>query len=366
MTAARGGRVVFASGSCFSPLMPDRRTALLSLAAAAVAVPAIVGAKPRTRPQAAPKPPRLRAGDVVGLIAPASYVESAERLARIEETVRSMGLVPRLAPNLMQRDGYLAGPDRERAAAVNAMYADPQVRALWSVGGGWGCQRILPLLDYGLIAAHPKLLIGSSDVTALHLALAARTRCPTIHGPNAAHSWGEGPRASFRALVFDGGAPTAANPPNPDPLLPNPWPIRTLRPGKARGRLLGGNLSVLTALVGTPWLPSFAGAILFLEDTNEAEYRIDRMLVQLAQAGVLRQVAGVVFGQCTNCRNPAPGYAGFTIDQVIAQHLTPLGVPAFQGAQIGHIAAQISLPVGAPVEIDADAGTIRVLAPVVA
>jgi muramoyltetrapeptide carboxypeptidase len=246
------------------------------------------------------------------------------------------------------------------------MYADPEVRALWAVAGGWGCQRILPYLDFAAIDAHPKLLIGSSDITALHLALAARTHCPTIHGPNTAHSWGEGPRASFRALVFEAGTPTALNPPNPDPLIPDPWPIRTLHPGKARGRLLGGNLSVLTALVGTPWLPSFVGAILFLEDTNEAEYRIDRMLVQLAQAGILKRVAGVIFGQCTNCRNPVPGYTGFTVDQVIEQHLAPLGVPVFQGAQIGHIAAQISLPVGAQVEIDADVGSIRVLAPVVA
>lgn len=314
---------------------------------------------------------------MIGLVAPASYVTDAAGLDWITTTVRSMGLVPKLAPNLMHRDGYLAGPDRERAASITAMFADPEVRAIMAVHGGWGCQRILPYLDFPLIDAHPKLLIGSSDITALHLALAARTHCPSIHGPNAAHSWGEGPRASFRALVFDGAAPTIRNPPAtlnplaldplaPDPLVPNPWPIRTFRPGIARGRLLGGNLSVLTALVGTPYLPSFAGAILFLEDANEAEYRIDRMLTQLAQSGILGQVAGVVFGQCTNCTNPVAGYIGFTIDQVLEQYLTPLGVPAFQGAQIGHIAAQISLPVGAPVEIDAALGTIRVLAPVVA
>ena len=302
---------------------------------------------------------------MIGLVAPASYVEDPARLDRMIGTVRSLGLVPKLAPNLLHRDGYFAGPDRERAASINAMFADGEVRALLAVAGGWGCQRILPYLDFASIAAHPKLLIGSSDITALHLALAARTRCPSVHGPNAAHSWGEGPRASFRALVFDGAAPTMVNPPNPDPLAPDPWPIRTLSPGTARGRLLGGNLSVIVSLVGTHWLPDFSGAVLFLEDTNEAEYRIDRMLTQLAQAGILRRVAGVVFGQCTNCRNPVPGYAGFTLDQVLDQHLGKLDVPVFQGAQIGHIAAQISLPVGAPVEIDAGRGSIRVLAPVV-
>jgi muramoyltetrapeptide carboxypeptidase len=347
--------------------MLDRRTMMRGLAAALAATSPLAAASRTGRRRTYRKPPRLREGDVIGLVAPASYVTDPASLEWITNTVRSMGLVPKLAPNLMHRDGYLAGPDRERAASLNMMFADPEVMAIMAVHGGWGCQRILPYLDFTLIDAHPKLLIGSSDITALHLALAARTHCPSIHGPNAAHSWGEGPRASFRALVFDGGAPTIRNPPaEPDPLVPNPWPIRTFRPGRARGRLLGGNLSVLTAMVGTPYLPSFAGAILFLEDTNEAEYRIDRMLTQLAQSGILRQVAGVVFGQCTNCRNPVAGYTGFTIEQVLEQHLAPLGVPAFQGAQIGHIAAQISLPVGVPVEIDAARGTIDVLSPVVA
>jgi muramoyltetrapeptide carboxypeptidase len=181
----------------------DRRTALAGLAAA-TALP--------TGPNAAQarlhKPPRLREGDTVGLIAPASYLADISVLERIEATIRSFGLVPKRAPNLLVRDGYFAGPDRTRAAAVNAMYADSEVRALFSVHGGWGCQRILPFLDYRAIDANPKLLIGSSDVTALHLALAARTRCPTIHGPNAAHSWGPYPRECFRRLVFDAEAPT--------------------------------------------------------------------------------------------------------------------------------------------------------------
>lgn len=337
----------------------DRRTALAGLVAA-TALSADSGgtATPGLR-----RPSRLREGDTVGLIAPASYLADAATLERIEANVRSFGLVPKRAPNLLARDGYFAGPDRERAAAVNAMYADPQVRALFSVNGGWGCQRILPFLDYRTINANPKLLIGSSDVTALHLALAAKTRCPTIHGPNAAHSWGPYPREAFRRLVFDAEAPTYGPLPATD--AGGMPATRTFRPGRARGRLLGGNLSVLSAMVGTGYLPDFRGAILFLEDTNEAEYRIDRLLTQLGQGGVLGAVAGVVFGQCTNCRNPIPGYAGFTIDQVLDQHLTGLGVPAYQGALIGHIAQHISVPEGAMVEIDAAAGTLRILEPVV-
>jgi muramoyltetrapeptide carboxypeptidase len=134
-----------------------------------------------------------------------------------------------------------------------------------------------------------------------------------------------------------------------------------LRGGKAQGPLLGGNLTVLTALMGTPYLPDFTGAILFIEDVDEAEYRIDRMLTQLALAGVLGKVAGVVFGQCTDCRARGASYGGFTLSQVLEQHLAPLGVPAFQGALIGHVPNQFSIPVGVRGEIDADAGTIRIL-----
>lgn len=339
----------------------DRRTALAGLVAATALGSDSGGiAAPRLQ-----RPARLREGDTVGLIAPASYVADLAVLERIEANIRSFGLVPKRPANILARDGYFAGPDRERAAAVNDMYADPEVRALFSVNGGWGCQRILPFLDYRAIAANPKLLIGSSDVTSLHMALAARTRCPTIHGPNAAHSWGPFPRECLRRLVFDGEAPTYGAPPADLAVAAPPMAIRTIRPGRARGRLLGGNLSVLSAMVGTGYLPDFRGAILFLEDTNEAEYRIDRLLTQLDQAGILKAVAGVVFGQCTNCRNPVPGYAGYSLDQVLYQHFAGLGVPAYQGAPIGHIAQHVSVPEGALAEIDAAAGTLRVVEPVV-
>ena len=161
--------------------------------------------------------------------------------------------------------------------------------------------------------------------------------------------------------------PLYANPSGTDDrLAQRAWRTRAIRGGQASGRLLGGNLTVLSALVGSPYLPDFDGAILFIEDTDEAEYRIDRMLTQLALAGILRRVAGVIFGQCTDCRASGPSYGGFTISEVLQQHLAPLGVPAFQGAFFGHIANQFSLPVGARATIDADAGTIQLLEPAVA
>ena len=344
--------------------MLDRRTMLQVAVAAALLAPAAAAAVPIA---ARRKPPRLRPGDTVGLVEPAYFTSDAFDLAQIQATIRAMGLVPKPAANLLSRHGYLAGTDEERARALNMMFADRTVRAIFAVRGGWGSARILPHLDFNLIRANPKLLIGFSDITALHLALAARTDCPTIHGPNASSAWGALSWDSFRRLVFEAETPTWRNPDATADRLVQREAIRTFRAGRASGPLLGGNLTVLSSLVGTPYLPSFDGAILFIEDTDEAQYRIDRMLTQLALAGILGRVAGVVFGQCTDCiaRNSS-SIGGFTLSEVLAHHLAPLGVPAFQGSLFGHIENQFSLPVGVRAEIDAEAGTIRMLEPVVA
>lgn len=343
--------------------MLDRRALIAAFGASLVAAKA----PPAARPSAPIRPPRLRPGDTVGLVEPAGFTDDAFDLDLVKETIVAMGLKPKGAPHLAQRYGYLAGEDRARAADLNAMYADPEVRAVFAVRGGWGCARILPYLDFDLIRAHPKLLVGFSDITALHLAFAARAGFTTIHGPNAASSWGRLSWDAFRAVAFDAQTPTFRNPPGTeDRLVQRAGRIRTFRPGKATGRLLGGNLTVLCGLMGTPWLPDFTGAILFIEETNEAEYRIDRMLTQLALAGVLGKLAGVVFGQCTSCTARDASFGGFTLSEVLQQHLAPLGIPAFQGALFGHVANQFSLPEGVRAEIDADEGTIRLLEPAVA
>ncbi|MFZ2995350.1 S66 peptidase family protein [Sphingobium sp.] len=343
-----------------------RRTLIAGFGAGLAAWP-LAARTPVMPSTALVRPPRLRAGDTVGLIEPAGFVDDAFDLDLVMDTIRAMGLVPKAAPHLGQRDGYLAGTDRDRAADVNAMYADKDVRAVFAVRGGWGCARILPFLDFRAIRANPKLLVGFSDITALHLAFAARAGFTTIHGPNAASGWGRFSWDAFRAVAFDAETPTFAAPVGTeDRLVQRNGRTRTFHPGKASGRLLGGNLTVLCALMGTPYLPDFTGAILFIEDTGEPPYRIDRMLTQLALAGVLGRLAGVVFGQCTDCGPAGASFGGFTLSQVLQQHLAPLRVPAFQGAPFGHVASQVSLAVGARAEIDAEAGTIRLLEPAVA
>lgn len=316
-------------------------------------------AKPGT---ARPKGPRLRPGDTVGLIEPASRSDEAFDIQLVEDAVRAMGLVPKRGKHVLDEYGYLAGRDRDRAADLTAMFADKDVRAIFAVRGGWGSARLLPFVDWDVVRANPKFVLGFSDITALHMAIAAKGGAITLHGPNASSAWGKSSVESFRSIAFNGETPLYANPVTAeDRLVQRRWRTQNLSPGKAQGVLLGGNLTVLTALAGTPYLPSFDGAILFLEDVGEAEYRIDRMLTQIDQAGVLSKLAGVVFGQCTDCKAPDGSTSPFTLSDVLRQHLGSLGVPAYQGAWFGHIGDQFTLPVGAHAEIDADAGTLRLL-----
>lgn len=345
-----------------------RREVIAGLAAAVTASPALA-MQGKSRPDLAHrKPARLKAGDVVGLIEPASASDEPFQIELVEEAIVAMGLKPKRAPHILDRYGYLAGRDKDRAADVNAMFADKEVKAIFAVRGGWGSARLLPYLDWDVIDANPKLLTGFSDITALHMAIAAKAGFTTLHGPNAGSAWGKASWDAFYPIAFDAATPLLANPEGgEDRLAQRRWRTQTLTPGKAKGRLLGGNLTVLSALAGSGYLPDFNGAVLFLEDVDEAEYRIDRMLTQLGLAGVLKNLAGVVFGQCTSCTGSSSGvYGGFTLNDVLRQHLGGLGVPVYSGAWFGHITDQFTLAQGVMTEIDADAGTLRMLEPAVA
>lgn len=339
--------------------MIARRTALglLGGLAGALVTPAQLAAAPPR------KPPRLRQGDTVGLVAPASAVTLPDELDRAIHWIRGMGLVPKLGAHVTDQEGYLAGNDADRAADLVAMFAAPDVSAVFAVRGGWGGARILPLLDWDTIRANPKLLIGYSDTSALHLAIAARAGFPTLHAPNAASRWDAASWDSLWRIAFAGGVPVLGGARIEEA---TGRPARTLVPGTARGRLVGGNLTTLSTLMGTGWLPDLDGAILFLEDINEEPYRVDRMLQQLRLAGVFERVAGVVFGQCTRCTVRDPDYAGFTLDDVLDRHLGDLGKPVIAGFNTGHVRNQLCLPVNVPVELDAASRTLRMLEPAVA
>lgn len=320
----------------------------------------------RTERSGVLKPPRIVAGDTIGLMIPSSANWDPTDIDILLEALAVLGLRGKLGRHVYDRYGYLAGRDEDRAADLNAMFRDPEVKAIHCIRGGWGAARLLPRIDFEAVARHPKALIGYSDITALLLALHARTGLVTFHGPNGASEWNSTNVEWLQRVVWQGERAVFQNPRVADEaIVPTRHRTRTLTPGVARGRLLGGNLTVLTALLGSPYLPSFEGAVLFLEDIDEAPYRIDRMLVQLKLAGVLGQLAGFVWGQCTDC-GPGEGFGSLTIPDLLAEHIGPLGIPAYSGAMFGHISSQFTLPVGVDVELDATQGTLRMLEAAVA
>jgi len=313
------------------------------------------------------KPARLKPGSTVGLVSPAGATFVKEQIGIVQDAVRGLGLVPKLAPHLLDRYGYLAGKDRDRAADINLFFADPEIAAILPIRGDWGCSRILPYLDYEKIRRNPKIIVGFSDLTALTLAINAKTNLVTFHGPNGLTSWKTVQTDYFRRLLFAAETPTFQNLKDgndSDRLMQVKYRIQTITPGKARGRLIGGNLSVLSTLVGSPYLPDLNGAILFLEEVRENIYRVDRWMTHLKLAGVFDRLAGFIFGQCPDCL-PDADYASLTLEEVVWDHIQPLGIPAWYGAMIGHIEPILTLPIGLEVEIDASAGTISMLEPAV-
>ena len=331
-------------------------------------LPSLAHARPaRDAQPAAPTrllPPALKPGDTIGLVAPSSAVDDPFTLQLAQEAMEALGLRVKRGEHVASRHGHLAGTDAERAGDLNAMFADPAVKAIVCARGGAGAARLLPLLDYAMIRRNPKALLGFSDITALHNALLSQAGLVSFHGPVGNDGWNSFNADQFRRVFFEREAMEYRNPTDHgDELVQRRNRTITVTGGKARGPLMGGNLSVLTAVSGTPYLPDFDGAILFLEDVDEAPYRIDRMLTTLKLSGVLDRVAGVVFGACTSC-TPGDGYGSLTLSQIFEDWFAPLKVPAYHGALFGHIRQQFILPVGADVELDADAGTLRMLQPV--
>ncbi len=313
----------------------------------------------------ATRPKRLQPGDRVALVSPSGATATRFEVQLVKESMEALGFQVKMGTHLFDRYGYLGGRDEDRAADLMAQFADSSVAGIVAVRGGWGCARILPLLDYELIRRNPKVLIGYSDITALLLALHARTRLITFHGPIGLDPWNSFTVRYFRKIIMDGEAVTMENPAEVgDHLTQVDNRVQTIVPGKASGILLGGCLSIISALLGTEYVPAWKGSILFVEDVNEEIYRVDRMLTHLRLAGVLAQIQAFIFGRCTDC-NPGEGYGSLTLEQVLDDHIKPLGVPAWYGAMIGHIPMKFTIPIGGEAEVDAEKGTIQLLHPAV-
>lgn len=310
-------------------------------------------------------PRALAPGDTIAIVAPASPAER-NRVELATKRLEDMGYHVKTRDDLFRTRGYLGGSDEERAAELMAAFADPEVRAVFAARGGYGSMRILDHLDFDTIRRNPKILVGFSDITSLHLAIGRMTGLITFHGPLAMYGLGSEKgmdsfteRYLWRAICGDtqdaeqpGGY--AFDLTDADP------PVEALVGGVGRGRLTGGNLSLIAALTGTPYEIDTEGAVLFIEDDNEQPYRIDRYLSQLKLAGKLDRPAAVILGRFTNCA-PAEGEPSLTLDEVLHDYFDGIGVPVICNFPAGHGGVNATLPMGAFVEVDADKRTVTVL-----
>ncbi len=303
----------------------------------------------------------LKPGDTVGIITPASALGDEDAITLTKEVLTYFGLNVKEGKYIRERYGNLAGTDAQRLEDLHAMFADKEVHGILCIRGGSGASRLLSKIDYKLIANNPKPLLGYSDITALIMAFQAKIGLVTFHGPVGTSNWSNFVAKTFTDQFMDNKLVTFANPDKKgDNIVQYKDRISTINPGIAEGKLLGGNLTLISGLCGSPYLPDFKDSILFLEEINESPEKVDRMFCQLMNAGILAQIKGFVFGKCTGC-SPSAGYGSLNLDQILRDYIKPLNIPSYSGAVIGHIDDQFLLPVGVKARIDANKGTIEIL-----
>lgn len=302
------------------------------------------------------KPKALEIGDVIGLVMPASQ-GSPESLEWIVHSLKTRGYIPKLASNAHKSHGYLAGADLARAQGLMELWLDPEVDALWCIRGGYGSARLLPLLDFQLIQNHPKMFIGMSDITALHIALGQCASLVSYLGPNLASLFHlEKPSTDF---TFNHCWHFLSHPKDIyNYSYPKSQEISVIKEGEAEGILVGGNLALITSLIGTPWQLDAQGKILVLEDVNEAPYKIDRMLNQLQLSGLLDQVSGVVLGAFEQCVTP---HKSLSLSEIFQEYFGHRSYPTLRGFPTGHVQDQVMLPLQCRARLSTDRASLTLL-----
>ena len=294
---------------------------------------------------------RLKRGDTIGLIGPSGAVRKEGAVDRAIAYMQDMGVKVKVGESAHARYGYLSGSDELRAKDLCAMFADPEVDAIICTRGGYGTMRMLDMLDYDVIRKNPKVFIGFSDITALHIAMLNQCGLVTFHGPMAT-SWNDCFPDGFTLPAFEK-VVAKAEPAGAITNAPGYHERKTVNPGCAEGMLVGGNLSLIAGTIGTPYEIDTKGRILFIEEVGERTYCVDRMLTQLRLAGKFEDCAGVVFGDFTDCPVEYPAF-GLTLEEIIRDVVAPCGKPIFTGLQVGHTSPQSTLAFGVHARMDAD------------
>ncbi len=306
------------------------------------------------------KPKRLAKGDTIGVIAPASGV-TPEEFAKALQNMADLGFKTKIGKYAQNRIGFLAGTDKERLEDLHWAFGDKEIDAVWCVRGGYGVSRLLPNVDFGLIKKNPKIFVGYSDITALHLAISQNCGLVTFHGPVAASTFSDYSKNHVVNMLMNPSAPYKIEL-SPDNVAKesNLFKTEIITKGKCRGKIVGGNLSLLTALAGTPFaLRNVKDKILFIEDVGELPYRVDRMLTQLRQSVDLHSLTGIALGVFEDC-NPKNSDSQSLID-VVKDRLGDLKIPVIYGLSFGHIRDQFTLPVGIEAELDTENATMTFL-----
>lgn len=298
-----------------------------------------------TNPPIIPAP--LKPGDTIGLVTPAGPVRDREAFAFGKQFLEDRGFLVKVPDDLFNQQDFLAGHDQDRARQFTDMWQDPEVKAVMAVRGGYGCLRLLPLLDLPKLAANPKILAGFSDLTVLLNEFSQQTGLITYHAPmlNTLARSDEDARAAFLGMLTGNQSGSAT-----------PGGLAIIRPGKGYGHLAGGNLTSLAHLIGTPHEINWRGAILFLEDTGEPPYRVDRLLTHMERAGCLRDLAGLILGTLTDNSGAEEAWTASVWERIL--ELAGADYPIWGNFPVGHGARNLTLPIGATAEMDSDSGTL--------
>lgn len=299
------------------------------------------------------KPKRLKEGDRIALVAPGSYISESE-LQDSVKNLSDLGFQVTFSERLTLQNGYFSGTDAQRAEDLMEMFEREDVDAIMCVRGGYGCARILPLLDYNIIRKNPKILIGYSDVTALLYGIFKKTGLITFHGPVATSTFNEFSVNNFKGVLMNPQSNKKlfnTNPPSDE----NIYGVQTLVEGKAKGRLIGGNLSIMVSLIGTKYDVDYSNKIIFIEEIGEEPYRIDRMLTQLIQADKFKKAAGIMMGIFSKCepKEKDPSFSkSFSLMEVLKDRFSGFKIPVIYGMSFGHVKDKFTIPFGALAELD--------------
>lgn len=308
------------------------------------------------------KAPQLKKGDKVALVCPAGPIKK-DKFVNVLQNLEDLGLVPEYTDHIFDRDGYLAGNDETRLKELNGYLIRSDIKAIWCIRGGYGCTRILSKIDYAALKKYPKIIIGYSDITSLLAAIHAKIGLVCFHGPVLiSQPFTQFTKSQIQQLLFEPNSSNHIIPTHPqsDVKYAAGHDAYVITPGRATGRLVGGNLSLLICLPNTGYDISYRGNIVFIEDVGEKPYRIDRMLTYLLEATDLRYAAGIVIGVCNDCE-AKEGEESWSLKEVLIDRLQNLKIPCFYGHTFGHVVDIATFPIGIKAEINTSNMTIKLL-----